>query len=359
MKAATLKGLVLHSADDVDQPGPDYKLGWGIMNTMAAANVITDRDFSTLISEKELVAGTVYEIKVKAVGNEPLVASLSWTDPAATYVNTGILNDVTPALVNDLDLLISKDGTTFYPWKLSAKNANQPATKGDNVVDPFEKIDIANASGEYTIRISHKGNLTHQKQHFSLIVSGIAVTDCTLETPTTLELLESTPEAIRLGWNPIKDAMVEVQYAAENSGSWVTTQTTESTLVLSGLQRGTYKLRLRTSCTETKTSEYSEEWVFEFLGEETRLGELTRITTLSIKENISIIVFPNPAAEYIVVDGELSDTASYSILSSSGALMKHGSVTSAGIDVNQLSSGLYVLVVNDTKGSKSTKFYKS
>jgi hypothetical protein len=33
MRAATLKGLLIHTADDLGKPGPDYKNGWGLINT--------------------------------------------------------------------------------------------------------------------------------------------------------------------------------------------------------------------------------------------------------------------------------------------------------------------------------------
>ena len=40
MKASTLKALILHTADDDGNPGPDYRYGWGIMNTQAAADLL-------------------------------------------------------------------------------------------------------------------------------------------------------------------------------------------------------------------------------------------------------------------------------------------------------------------------------
>ena len=38
MKAATLKGLVIHTADECGpSPGPDYQFGWGLLNAESAA----------------------------------------------------------------------------------------------------------------------------------------------------------------------------------------------------------------------------------------------------------------------------------------------------------------------------------
>ena len=40
MRASTLKGLIIHTADDLGNPGPDYSYGWGLMNAKAAADHI-------------------------------------------------------------------------------------------------------------------------------------------------------------------------------------------------------------------------------------------------------------------------------------------------------------------------------
>lgn len=359
MRASTLKGLVLHSADDVNEPGPDYKMGWGVMNTMAAANIITNNEFRSWIIEEELFNGESYEIKVNAAEGTPLIASVSWTDPASEYINQGVLNDVTPALVNDLDIRISKDGTTFYPWKLSAKSANAPANRGDNTVDPFERIDIAGASGEYTIRVTHKSNLKNASQHFSLIVSGITATTCTLTTPIGIELGEATQSSLKLSWDPNEDAVFEVQYAIGNSETWTTQFTSENHLVLEGLLEGAvYKLRIRTVCTENLTSPFSNEYEVFFKGTATILPRILEYTTLTMEEHIKISIFPNPATEYIVVQGNMTNRATYSILNTSGMVLKQGEVTDSGIYVNNLASGLYILLVEDVDGAKSTKFYK-
>ena len=42
MKAATLKGLALHTADDTETAGPDANTGWGLMNTKFAAETISE-----------------------------------------------------------------------------------------------------------------------------------------------------------------------------------------------------------------------------------------------------------------------------------------------------------------------------
>lgn len=172
MRAATLKGLALHTADDVAPTGPDAQTGWGLMNSKKAAETLTTAAASSgsaIVEELTLAQGQTYQITVQANGIEPLMASISWTDLAGT-INGGT-NSNTPALVNDLDIRLS-NGTTYTPWRLNAVNSN---TKGDNTVDPYERIDINGASGTYTLTVTHKGTLSGGSQNFSLIVTGVVV----------------------------------------------------------------------------------------------------------------------------------------------------------------------------------------
>jgi subtilisin-like proprotein convertase family protein len=168
MRAATLKGLTLHTADDAGAIGPDTKFGWGLMNTMAAANAISENRIESRIVEEELMSGQSYSITVESDNVTALIASISWTDLPGG-INTNGLNDAAPALVNDLDIRITQNGTSFEPWKLTSVSTNGT---GDNSVDNFERVDVANASGTYTITVTHKGTLVSGSQAFSLVVTG-------------------------------------------------------------------------------------------------------------------------------------------------------------------------------------------
>ena len=146
----------MHTADDVDIEGPDSHTGWGLMNTKVAAETITKKGFESWISEEVLTNGSSYTLKVKSVGSVPLLASISWTDKPG-IANEGVANDPTAVLVNDLDIKVTRDADQYDPWRLTGVYSNE---KGDNLVDPFERVDISNQSlGEYTITVTHKGTL--------------------------------------------------------------------------------------------------------------------------------------------------------------------------------------------------------
>ena len=356
MKAATLKGLALHTADDVDAKGPDYKMGWGIMNAKSAAEVLQNREYTSLVNEESLLDGETFTLTVTAIDGEDLIASISWTDPEAETVNRGELNSVTAALMNDLDIRITKDGQTYMPWKLNPAKANDSATKGDNKVDPFERVEVENASGTYTITISHKGSLKNGQQDFSLIVSGAQVSNCSIETPSGIDLENSTSEGSTISWNEAEETLFEVQYKSIDSDVWESELIWENSFELASLEEGkVYEARVRSICTENAVSEFSETIEFEFQGEETTLIENT---PLFIPQELNVSVFPNPAVDYLNVNAELSKDAEFSIVTTSGNVIKKGK-TQGSINVASLSSGLYVLVVQDYSGIKSTKFYKN
>jgi len=177
IRSATLKALALHTAREAgSHQGPDYRFGWGLMNTAAAANAITQNGLTSMIKEITLNEGESYTFTVEANGNDDLMASICWTDPAGNVIQgtpADLLDNPTPALVNDLDIRVTKNATTFFPWKLNPANLSAAATTGDNTVDNFEKVHVNNPSGTYTITISHKGTLKYGKQDVSIIVTGI------------------------------------------------------------------------------------------------------------------------------------------------------------------------------------------
>lgn len=358
MRAATLKGLVLHTADDVDAPGPDYKMGWGVINSKSAVEVIANKAFSSMILEETLAEGETKTYKVVANGTTPLSASISWTDPATGTVNSGTLNDMSVALVNDLDIRITKDGHTFLPWKLNPVRADAPAVNGDNRVDPFEKIDILNAMGDYTITVTHKNTLDQGPQHFSIIVTGIALTDCVLVTPEDIALTASNETGVRLEWTANTDALFQIEYKTEADSEWTVETTFDNFIGLNNLVEGTdYSLRMKTFCSENISSEYSDEYKFTFKGSETELLDDTDYETLTLEVQFSI--FPNPVQTSMTVTGNVPEDAMYKIVALNGTVVKSGRAEQKQIYIADLTPGLYVLTLADLEGSKSIKFYKS
>lgn len=185
MRASLLKALLIHTADDLGTPGPDYKFGWGLINAKTAADVI-------LAHKTKPAEPKFYEGEITAVlptrtvnftwdGINPIRATLCWTDPAGTPQSAP--DSRTPNLVHNLDVQIAApDGTTITrpfvmpfvgTWTDASMSA--AATTGKNNADNVEQVLIRAANGvigTYTLTISLDGSLTTAAQAYSLVLSG-------------------------------------------------------------------------------------------------------------------------------------------------------------------------------------------
>jgi len=177
--SATVKALILHSAKTAisGAPGPDYRYGWGLMDTEAAANIMTrnaEWGGGLKVREKTLADGENISLTVRASGEEDLKATIVWTDPPGTPPPPS-LNPPDLMLVNDLDMRLSNTNTTYTPYILNPDNPELAATTGDNFRDNVEQIVITSpGTGElFTASINHKDNLTNNTQDFALIITGI------------------------------------------------------------------------------------------------------------------------------------------------------------------------------------------
>ncbi len=180
VRAATMKGLVIHTAKEAGPaPGPDYMFGWGLLNTYEAAWLLrmdSELGGSELVQQLYLGESQTIEIDLESNGNEPLKATICWTDHPGTPVGAQ-LNPPDIMLVNDLDLrIVSPTGTEHKPWILDPENPAAPAETGDNFRDNVEKVYVENpVAGTYKVKITHKNTLRDGYQAFSLVMSGRAM----------------------------------------------------------------------------------------------------------------------------------------------------------------------------------------
>lgn len=255
MRAATLKGLALHTADDVGLEGPDAIWGWGLMNSKKAAETIALDGYGPIIQELQIAQGQTITYNVNSDGLNDLKASISWTDPAGV-INYD-LNSPIAALVNDLDIRIENTGTTYYPWRLTSVTSN--SNNGDNTKDPFERVDVQNASGSYTITITHKGTLVGGSQAFSLIVTGVEITCIAVTIPENVRVDQISSSSAKTLWNLVPGALYDLRYRKIADSGWMEIlDITENNYLLTGLTPNTdYEFQVRSKCTEGELSSYS------------------------------------------------------------------------------------------------------
>lgn len=260
MRSATLRGLMAHTARDLGEAGPDHIYGWGLLNAQAAADVITNNGGTSLISELSLANNSIYTLNVTANGAEPLVVTLAWTDRPHAAISG--LDNVTPALINDLDIKISKGGVDYLPWRLNTGLLSGGAQHGDNTVDNIEKIQLYNPAntgntsptftpqnGEvFTITIKHKGNLfSSSAQEYSLIVSGISGSAAGVDDNVFASGLNMWPnpahDVLNISTSLDMESLDVVVYDIQGrrvAGKNFTNSAVEKTIDISGLVSGMY-----------------------------------------------------------------------------------------------------------------------
>lgn len=173
--SATLKAIIIHTATDAGNPGPDYSYGYGLINGAAAAELISNTEGVNLIS-----AGVYYGVEIVVppipfAGPDLIKATMVWTDPppALGALPGPGLDDPTPVLVNDLDLWLTGPGGTYYPWTLDPDNPSLNAVQtGPNDRDNVEQVMIENPlPGGYSIHIGGTLDPAYISQALSLVLT--------------------------------------------------------------------------------------------------------------------------------------------------------------------------------------------
>ena len=176
MRSATLKGLLIHTADDLGNAGPDYQFGWGLLNIRAAADLLLEQAAdpnACRVVEDVLDANSpedTYRVFIEP--NQGVRVTLCWTDPPAPAPDDP--DSTRACLINDLDVrLIDPAGGSHAPYVLDPTKPAEPAVTGDNTLDNVEQICLSGplTGGWYTVRVSHKGVLVNDRQAYSLLLS--------------------------------------------------------------------------------------------------------------------------------------------------------------------------------------------
>jgi hypothetical protein len=187
--AATIKTVLIAGAEDLGLPGPDFTFGFGFTNAQAAIDLIrADNATGSRIRNGQLTQGQSFEVPITVSSSGLLRVVAGWTDPEV--LNLTPVDVASNPLVNDLDLkVIDPSGNTVLPYVLNANAPTTAATRGINIVDNTEEVEIANAApGTYRAVLTAKrmGGVDPAQQ-FVLISRGGAMGDA---APTCSDLYE-------------------------------------------------------------------------------------------------------------------------------------------------------------------------
>jgi len=263
LNAASAKTLMIHSASEAGNVGPDPWFGWGYINAKKGAELLVGKANNTVIFNNEtLTSGTPNTKNIVASGTEPLKVTISWIDPEyvlpANLTWAAAYNNRSSRLVNDLDLRIvdTTTGTIYQPWKLNPLAPMTPATKGDNTVDNVEQvvIDSPVTGRTYRIEITNKGTLKNNAganapQNYSIIATGQIQAVLGTSEPNALSGLAIAPtitkDIINILKAPKKSTFIIYDLSGKKLQNGVINSEKES-VDLSTYTKGIYIIEVRT-----------------------------------------------------------------------------------------------------------------
>ena len=144
-----LKNVVMNTADDLGNPGPDFKFGYGRINGLRAVKILEGTQYLT---DSVLNGNTRTHTLTVPANTQRVKIMLNWLDKQAAV-------GATTALINDLDLKVTDAlSVTFLPWVLDptpvVANLNANAVRAADHLNNAEQVTIDNpAAGTYTIEV--------------------------------------------------------------------------------------------------------------------------------------------------------------------------------------------------------------
>jgi len=193
-----MKGILLNTAEDLGNPGPDFKFGWGRINALRAVKVIEEARYdSGTLSQ----GGTVTHLIDVPANLAQLRVMIYWTDYEAS-VNTNW------ALVNNLNMTLTDPGSaTWLPWKLNhyphPDSLNLFAFRGIDDRNNMEQVTLDDPdAGTYTVQV--QGMTVPQGPQTYYIIYEFITKDVTLTYPVGGEsMVPGETETIR--WDASDD----------------------------------------------------------------------------------------------------------------------------------------------------------
>lgn len=162
LKNATLKAILINSAKDLGNKGPDYTYGYGNVDAYKSLeNINNNNIIESVITQDELKA---FQITIPQ-DSKKAKFTLVWDDLPATPGS-----DV--ALINNLEIKIKDENNNEYlPYVLDPNSPNTEASVGIDNLNNIKQIELENLqSGNYIIEILGK-EIISNSLNFSIAYS--------------------------------------------------------------------------------------------------------------------------------------------------------------------------------------------
>ena len=166
-----LKSVLVNTAIDKERKGPDFEVGFGLIDAKAAVDTVKSLDStSPLIYSGRILHGDRKEFIFELKSSNLFKATISWVDPEANPAHN-------QSLVNNIDIWLEEmeSGRKYYPFTLDKDNPTKLATTDKlNKVDNIEQILVENLPvGSYKLVV--KGDKIISDDQEYAIASNISI----------------------------------------------------------------------------------------------------------------------------------------------------------------------------------------
>lgn len=215
-----IKTVLLNTCDDLENPGPDFRTGFGRVNVRRAFSVFQENRF--LEASISNGGSNTHTIAVPSNVKEIRVL-VHWADyPASTSIPI-------KALVNNLDMTLTSPGSTVYlPWVLNPAphldSLGKPAVRGVDDLNNVEQITISNpVAGNYTVSIN--GTLIPQGPQKYYLTYEFLYEEVLLTYPIGREYFVPG-ETEYIQWDSYgSQGSFDLEYSADSGANWNTIAT--------------------------------------------------------------------------------------------------------------------------------------
>ncbi len=211
-----IKSVLMNTANDLGNPGPDFIYGWGHINGYRAVEVIENGQF--LIDTIGQGDSLVYSLTVPFSATKVRVM-LYWPDVAGAVM-------ANPSLVNDLEFRVyDASNNETKPWVLdhtpNASNLAAPAQRGEDHLNNMEQVTINNPSpGTYSLVV--KGHSVPMGPQEFFITHFFETNEVKLTHPIGGESLDPGENTI-IHWDAYGNTgTFDIEYSADSGANWTT-----------------------------------------------------------------------------------------------------------------------------------------
>ena len=219
--AALMNGAILNTADDLGNPGPDFRFGWGRINVRRAYELIASESYQS---------GTLWNGQINPhniivpAHTKQLRVMVYWTDRRGSP-------SASKALVNDINMtMTSPDGTNYLPYVLNPNptpgQLNSDAEPGIDDLNNVEQIVIDYpAEGNFAVNLEGF-NIPEGPQNYYLVYEVIQ-NDFVLTFPMGGESI--TPGDLEIvRWDAIGESEpFSIEYTIDDGLTWDFIETSE------------------------------------------------------------------------------------------------------------------------------------